>query len=273
MPRRAKLLLFFAIALGLLFFGEMQLKIAGQFAVLPFQNSEVRAEVEGIIQEVYADEGDMVGKGALIARLSDRDPQADLRKITAEIQEKQAKLKMLKVGTRPEEIDLARQETITAKPEWKRPPSITKKPKTCAQSGFQKPKSRATKRRSDSNMRINASACARPCTTKQMISLKEFEEAEENAAVRLKEFEESEAELKLVLADDLGEQRKALKIAAKETDEKQAKLKLALAGSRPEEIEATEAENCTFGSATSLHIRSNSAPACRKPDGGINHDS
>jgi multidrug resistance efflux pump len=78
--------------------------------------------------------------------------------------------------------------------------------------------------------------------TKQMISLKDFEEAEENAAVRLKEFEETEAELKLVLADDLGEQRKALKIAAKETDEKQAKLKLALAGSRPEEIEATEAE-------------------------------
>jgi multidrug resistance efflux pump len=78
--------------------------------------------------------------------------------------------------------------------------------------------------------------------TKDMISLKEFQEAEENAAVRSKELEESEAELKLILADDLGEIRKALKIAEKEIEEKQGKLKLVLAGSRPEEIEATEAE-------------------------------
>ena len=75
-----------------------------------------------------------------------------------------------------------------------------------------------------------------------MISLKEFQEAEENAAVSLKELEEAEAELKLVLADDLGEIRKTLKIAEKEIEEKQGKLKLLLAGSRPEEIEATEAE-------------------------------
>jgi multidrug resistance efflux pump len=78
--------------------------------------------------------------------------------------------------------------------------------------------------------------------TKELISRKEFEEAEENAAVRLKELEETEAELKLVLADDLGELRKALKVAEKEIEEKEAKLKLLLAGSRPEEIEATEAE-------------------------------
>ena len=58
----------------------------------------------------------------------------------------------------------------------------------------------------------------------------------------MKELEETEAELKLVLADDLGEIRKAVKIAEKETEEKQGKLKLLLAGSRPEEIEATEAE-------------------------------
>jgi multidrug resistance efflux pump len=56
-----------------------------------------------------------VDKGVVIARLSDRDPQAELRKITAEINEKRAKLKMLKAGTRREEIELTRMEAGAAK--------------------------------------------------------------------------------------------------------------------------------------------------------------
>jgi putative peptide zinc metalloprotease protein len=242
MPRRAKLLLFLTLALGLLFFGEMELKIAGEFAVLPIQNSDVRAEVEGIIQEVYADEGDVVAKGTLIARLSDRDPQADLRKITAEIQEKQAKLKMLKAGTRLEEIELARQETITAKTRVDEASKYYQESKEMRSERLLKAKIAIDKAKERLKYADQRFGMFKALYTKQMISLKEFEEAEENAAVRLKEFEETEAELKLVLADDLGEQRKALKLAAKEIEEKQAKLKLALAGSRPEEIEATEAE-------------------------------
>ena len=242
LPRPAKLLLFFAIALGLLFFGHMELKISGEFAVLPIQNSDVRAEVEGIIQEVYADEGDMVGKGTLIARLSDREPQADLRKITAEIEEKQAKLKMLKAGTRLEEIELAKQETITAKTRVEEASKYYQEAKDMRSERVLKAQIASDKAKERLKYADQRFGMFKTLYTKQMISLKDFQEAEENAAVRLKEFEETEAELKLVLADDLGEQRKALKIAAKETDEKQAKFKLALAGSRPEEIEATEAE-------------------------------
>ena len=242
LPRRAKFLLFFAIALGLLFFGQMELKISGEFAVLPIQNSDVRAEVEGIIQEIYADEGDVVDKGTLIARLSDRDPQADLRKITAEIEEKQAKLKMLKAGTRPEEIEVARQETITAKTRVEEASKYYQEAKDMRSERLLKAKIASDKAKERLKYADQRFGMFKTLYTKQMVSLKDFEEAEENAAVRLKEFEESEAELKLVLADDLGEQRKALKIAAKEIEEKQARVKLALAGSRPEEIEATEAE-------------------------------
>src|SRR5678815_2059072 len=89
--------------------------IRDRFRVLPVHNSDVRAEVEGIIDQIYADEGDVVNKGVMIVRLSDRDPQAEFRKITAEIDEKRAKLKMLKAGTRREEIELARMEAGTAK--------------------------------------------------------------------------------------------------------------------------------------------------------------
>jgi putative peptide zinc metalloprotease protein len=242
MPRPTKLLILFTTALAILFLGRMELKVAGEFKVLPIHNSDVRAEVEGIIDAIYVDEGDVVEKGVMIVRLSDRDPQADLRKITAEIDEKQAKLKMLKAGTRQEEIELARREAGTAKTRVEEASKYYQEAKHMQVERLSKAKAAVEKARERLKYANQRLTMFTTLFTKELISRKEFEEAEENAAVRLRELEETEAELKLVLADDLGELRKALKVAEKEIEEKEAKLKLALAGSRPEEIEATEAE-------------------------------
>jgi putative peptide zinc metalloprotease protein len=242
MPRPTKLLILFTTALAVLFLGRMELKVSGEFRVLPIHNSDVRAEVEGIIDKIYADEGDVVNKGVMIVRLSDRDHQAELRKITAEINEKQAKLKMLKAGTRREEIELARMETGTAKTRVEEDLKYYQEAKDMQLERLSKAKAAVEKAKERVKYADQRLAIFKAAFVKQLISLKEFQEAEENAAVRLKELEEVEAELKLVLADDLGAIRKAVKIAEKEIEEKQGKLKLLLAGSRPEEIEATEAE-------------------------------
>jgi multidrug resistance efflux pump len=241
-PRSTKLLILFTTALAVLFLGRMELKVSGEFKVLPVHNSDVRAEVEGIIDEIYADEGDVVNKGVIIARLSDRDPQAELRKITAEINEKRAKLKMLKAGTRREEIELTRMEAGTAKIRVEEALKYYQEAKHMQLERLSKAKAAVEKAKQRVKYADQRLSMFNTLFSKDMISLKEFQEAEENAVVRSKELEESEAELKLVLADDLGEIRKALKIAEKEIEEKQGKLKLVLAGSRPEEIEATEAE-------------------------------
>ena len=87
---------------------RMELKVTGSFRVLPLHNADVRAEVEGIVEEVFVKEGDGVHPGDLIARLSDRDNLAELRKTEASIEESRAKLRRLEAGARPEEIDLAR---------------------------------------------------------------------------------------------------------------------------------------------------------------------
>jgi putative peptide zinc metalloprotease protein len=242
MPRPTKLLILFLTALVVLFLGRMELKVSGEFRVLPIHNFDVRAEVEGIIDEIYADEGDMVNKGVMIARLSDRDPQAELRKIVAEIDEKRAKLKMLKAGTRREEIELTRMEAGTAKTRVEEALKYYQEAKHMQLERLSKAKAAVEKAKERVKYADQRLSMFKTLFAKEMISLKEFQEAEENAAVRSKELEEAEAELKLVLADDLGEIRKALKIAEKEIEEKQWKLKLLLAGSRPEEIEATEAE-------------------------------
>jgi putative peptide zinc metalloprotease protein len=107
MKRIAIMAVVFAAAGSCLYFIRTDLKISGEFRILPLHNADVRAEVEGIIEEILHDEGDQVAAGELIARLSDRDLRAELEKVTDEIAEKQAKLKLLKAGARAEEIELA----------------------------------------------------------------------------------------------------------------------------------------------------------------------
>ena len=157
-------------------FFRMELKVTGEFTISPAENSDVRTEVEGIIKEIRVEEGDVVVKGDVIARLSERDYLAKLQETKAEIEEKRAKLKLLKAGSRPEEIKLAK--TIIAK----------------AEDRLEYAKGR---------MEMDA---------KRLVSFKELQETKEILGVRQKEFEEGKDTLNVLLA-----------------------------GSRPEEIEATEA--------------------------------
>lgn len=171
MNKSARRLLWLA-ALGVLVAGSflfrMDLRVAGPFVVLPIHNADVRAEVEGIIQQIYADEGDLVKKDALIASLSDRDYRAELRKTTAEIEERQAKLRLLKAGTRVEEIELAK----------------TLQSKADERLGY------AT----------NLLQMEESLFIEQLVSRKELEEARETAAVRRKELQEAKDRLNLLLA-------------------------------------------------------------------------
>jgi multidrug resistance efflux pump len=100
-----------ALAAGLSYFGlfgHMELRVSGPFSVLPIENSDARAAVEGIIDKIYVDEGDEVRAGQLIARLSDKDLRADLGKTEAEIRAAAAKLRMLEAGPTKYQIEVAK---------------------------------------------------------------------------------------------------------------------------------------------------------------------
>jgi multidrug resistance efflux pump len=157
-----------AAIVAALFLVRTELRISGPFLVLPVHNADVRAEVEGIIQEIYADEGDMVAQGAAIATLSDRDYQADLRKVKAEIEEKQARLKLLKAGTRPEEIDVA---------------------KTLITKGEERVKFARNRLEMDATL-----------FKESLLSKKELEDTRETLILREKELQEASDKLKVLLA-------------------------------------------------------------------------
>jgi putative peptide zinc metalloprotease protein len=234
-------LLVVAVA-AVLFLGRMELTISGEFTVLPIQNADVRAEIEGIIAAVFVEEGDQVRQGDSIATLSDREYRAEFNKTTAEIQEKQAKLRMLTVGPRPEEIAVARQAVVTAKTRqeharkrYEEAIRLRVERQAWAEVTVEKAKERV-KYAQQSFERCKA------LFEQGFISHKELDEVEEQMIVRGKELEEVQALLKQVLAEDLADFQKELAVTEKELDEAHGRLSVLLAGSRKEEIEATEAE-------------------------------
>jgi multidrug resistance efflux pump len=171
MKRSLKWVVRLAVLAGLasvLWYCRTELRIGGSFVIRPIHNADVRAEVEGIIQEVYVDEGAVVQKGELVVRLSDRDLRAEMRKLQAELEEKQAHLNLLKAGTRREEIELAK--TLLAKAEER--------------LGY------VTNRLEMDRLVFEA----------RLVSKREFEETKELVAVRRNELQEARDKLALLIA-------------------------------------------------------------------------
>ena len=240
--RRTTCLVLLVLLLASVVLVRMELRVAGGFTILPIQNADVRAQIEGVIEKVQVDEGDLVREGDLIARLSDRDSRVELKTIEARIDEKRARLKMFKVGPRPEEIALARSEVEAAKTRqehaWRRSNEsgeIHAAQRSKAETAVQKADERLKYARNDL-------ARFRALFQAELVSRKQIEEVEERVAMREREVEEAQAELRTILADDLAQVRKDLAVAEKEVEVAEGRLKVLLAGTRREEIEATEAE-------------------------------
>jgi hypothetical protein len=89
-PKNHRLRLLAVLAAGLLvlYFVPLELKVGGDVEVAPARNTDVRAQVEGIIEDVFVRERDRVAAGDTLARLADRDYRARLEMADAELAEK-----------------------------------------------------------------------------------------------------------------------------------------------------------------------------------------
>jgi multidrug resistance efflux pump len=166
--RGVKWLTLLVATLAILWFVKRDLNVSGEFTILPAQNADVRADVEGIIEDIPVEEGNAVAKGDLIARLSDRDYLAELGKVMAQIEESQARLRLLREGPRTEELSLAR---------------------TAVEKGRERLKYATEKLQMQGTL-----------FEQKLVSQKEFTEAQEDVSIRQKEMEEAEGRLSVLLA-------------------------------------------------------------------------
>jgi multidrug resistance efflux pump len=178
MKKPVILLALLALAAAALFLGRMDLRVSGEFTILPVQNADIRAEVEGIVEQVYVEEGAKVNPGDPIALLSDRDYRAELRMLEAQIEEKQARLRMLMAGPRAEEVQVA----TTA---------VEKAGDRLAYSQAQLDR-------------------LRKLSAEKLLSEDKLEEGEEQVSVRQKDLEEAQGRLKVLLAGSRPEEIEAI---------------------------------------------------------------
>jgi putative peptide zinc metalloprotease protein len=175
-PGPLKWLAFLALVTGALFYFKSDLKVSGPFVVLP-QHIAVRAEADGIIEEILVKEGDAVKAGDLIARVANRDYQASLLTTQAEIHSKIADLRLLKSGAKPEEIQAARTQAVKSEELLK-----------LATAQLER----------DQNMMET-----------RLISASEFERTHEVFLIREKELEEAQGKLKILESGTRSEQLEA----------------------------------------------------------------
>jgi multidrug resistance efflux pump len=103
-----------AAVVALLGFGRLELKVTGPIGVLPQHNADVRTEIEGIVEEIFVDEGQRLRAGDAVARLSDTMHRAELQKTDADIRRVRAKLAELVAGPTPSALEVARLAVATA---------------------------------------------------------------------------------------------------------------------------------------------------------------
>lgn len=231
-----------AAAITASFFVRMELTISGEFEVLPSHNADVRAPVEAIIVEVFVKEGDRVKAGDPVARLSDRDYRAELRKIDAQIRVKRARLNLLKAGAREEEVTLARNKVETEKTRLQHAAKRYEEAKRMLLERIAKARNSVAKGEEQLRYAERERERIAGLKNRKFIPASRYDAFEQRVVIRRIELAEAHANLKMALAEDLAEARQALAVAKKLVVQAEARLKILLAGSRAENVEAAAAE-------------------------------
>jgi len=230
-----------SVALGTIGLVPLGLTISGDFTALPAA-IDLRAEVDGVVEEVFVREGDQVAAEQLIARLSVRDRRAALAQEEATIREKQARLKMLRAGPTAEDIALARQRLASAharvaeaRMRYAEERQLHGARLAAAQAGAAKAAEQLAfaRQKLDKYQELQALG---------FISLLAFQEVRIDAETRSMGAEEARAGLDYVRAQRQAERRQGIALAEGQEAETRRELQRLMAGTRPEETEAAEAE-------------------------------
>jgi multidrug efflux pump subunit AcrA (membrane-fusion protein) len=105
--RRKRTLLWCMILAGLGAFPwliQIEDRVSGPFQVRSETRAEVHAPVAGFLQELYVREGDRASPGMVIARLEVPDLDSRLTQKRAQVRQIEARLHLLEVGARPQEV-------------------------------------------------------------------------------------------------------------------------------------------------------------------------
>ena len=240
--RWTRLLAACGLVAAVVYFGRMELSVSGESAIFPSYKADIRAEADGFIEDVFFEEGATVKQHEPVVRLSQRDLAAELTQVDSEIDQKQWNLRMLQLGPRPEEIDLARKELTATQTVYEHALKKYQEAQRMRAERLRRAQSiqeKAAQRLEYANVSWNR---AKTLLDEGLLSRQQSDEVQEQRTVGEKEWEAARAEHDLILSEDLAEFQEAVAVADKQVQEAAGKLRILLLGSRPEEIGRGKAE-------------------------------
>jgi len=207
-----------------------ELKISGDFTVKPVERVSVASQVDGTIKVIRVDEGRLVHRGDVLAELENLSLKNDYDETRGELAAKDASLKLLLAGTRPEEITKARKQLETKQTELANASRIEEE-----RASLQE-----TVKKKEAEVKNAKEVYARNLRLMQqgLIAQNDLEREQTNFEVRSRELMEARAALNVL--QERTERTRQLK--NKEAEESQSQLDLLMAGSRQETIDGAKAE-------------------------------
>jgi multidrug resistance efflux pump len=220
---------------------EIEDRASGPFRLRPATRAEVRAPVAGFLAEVYCDEGAPVAPGCVVARLEVPELECRLAQKQAEVRETQARLHLLEVGPRPEEVAEQRRRVERAGA-WR---DLARQDLTRTRQALEADLDRLDKQiaacRADLDLAQDSYSRARNLVVRGAVSDEQRHEAEGRYQVSQARLAEAQAARRACEARGALEGEAELARREKELADTQAALRLLEAGSRPEEIQAEKA--------------------------------
>jgi multidrug resistance efflux pump len=245
------------------------LRVSGDLRILPLHKGDIRPQIDGILAEIYKDEGDRIEPGDAVARLEDRDYAAALQKIEAQLVEAQARRDLLRAGPRREEIELARSELASATLRQQHGESMFEDASRFQEA--QVAKMQTSVETAEERLRFARVDLERVRTlaASGLVARQTVEEAEHQVAVLERGLEEARSAARMAVSDDSAEARKERDLAAQELSRAEGRLRLLLAGSRAEEIKAADAEIARLRAEQAYLAQQLALARVVSPSGGV----
>jgi multidrug efflux pump subunit AcrA (membrane-fusion protein) len=223
---------------AVLCFGEIEDHVGGSFQVRSVGRAEVRAPVAGFVRAVRVEEGQTVSAGAVLVELEVPDLASRLAQKEAEVREAQARLRLLEVGPRPEEVREHGYRVERARA-WR---AQAEQDVSRARQGYEEDLQRLEQMRVQYQAEVDYAqqslARARHLAGRGAATMDEYEDAQRRLRVNAALIEQVQAQRRAREALGARDVETELARRAKELADTEAALHLLEAGSRPEEIDA-----------------------------------
>ena len=207
-----------------------ELKIAGDFTIIPSKKNSVIPEVSGTLKAIYVEEGSRVQTGQLLAEIQNFDLSNSFEETKGELASKKADLDLLLAGSRPEEIEKAKRQIETKRAELNTILRVEQQRKVLHEAVARK---EAELRNAQENYDRS-----RRLLRDGLIARNEVQRDQTLFEIRQKELAEARGQLRVL--DEKTEREYQVKKT--ELAQAESELNILLAGSRKELIRATEAD-------------------------------